>query len=299
LIFINIEGAEEKSVNEIIAHEEIHIRQWHTMDTILLEVLTIFFWFNPFVWFYRRSIKSIHEFLADEGVLSRGTNKIYYQKLLLEQSLGVMVNDLTNNFNQSLIKRRFIMMTRPKSGRIARLKPLLALPLALLLVVLTSMGTNLFAQDDPPIPPPPPKAGDEVTELPQPPTPLQQEEQVFKVVDVMPEYPGGTNALISFLVENIKYPEIAKKEDVSAKVFVGFVVEKDGNIRSAWIIGTRTDMDKEKHREALDALREEAMRVVYSMPAWKPGMQDGKTVNVEYALPVSFQLDNKEKEKED
>jgi len=300
IIFIDISQKEGKDIHEIITHESIHIRQLHTMDVLILEFLTILFWFNPFVWFYRRSVKSIHEFLADEGVLSLGTNKVYYQKLLLQQSLGVMVNDLTNNFNHSLIKRRFIMMTKSKSSGAARLKPLVALPLVVLLMILTSVGTNIFAQDDKSIPPPPPKKGDqeakEIQKAQQ--SDVQEEKEIHKVVEVMPEYPGGTNAMIDYLVENIKYPDIAKKQGVTAKVFVKFIVEKDGVIRGASIIGTKTSLDKEKYTEALNALKKEAMRVIYGMPKWKPGMQDGKAVNVEYALPISFNLDS-DKEKQE
>ncbi|OQX80288.1 MAG: hypothetical protein B6D64_03460, partial [Bacteroidetes bacterium 4484_276] len=87
--------------------------------------MTIVQWFNPLVWLYRSSIKNIHEYLADEGVLVKGFDAINYQNLLIHQSLGVQVNDMTNNFNHSLIKKRIIMMTKNKSKFMARLKVLL------------------------------------------------------------------------------------------------------------------------------------------------------------------------------
>ena len=159
IVFIHASNPEESGIKEILEHERIHIRQLHSLDVIILEMLTILFWFNPFVWFYRRSVKSIHEFLADEGVLSGGTNKKYYQELLLQYSLGTLVNDMTNNFNHSLIKRRFIMMTRSKSNGAARLKLLFALPAAVLLLALTTLSTNIIAQEEETkVPPPPPKA---------------------------------------------------------------------------------------------------------------------------------------------
>nr|NQU92806.1 M56 family metallopeptidase [Bacteroidota bacterium] len=135
LIFINRKELNETNIKEVISHEQVHIRQNHSADLILLEIMTIIQWFNPFVWFYRISLKSIHEYLADEGILKQGFNRINYQNLLLQQSTGFQVNDMTNNFNHSLIKKRIIMMTRNKSNYMAKLKVFLVTPVALFLVV--------------------------------------------------------------------------------------------------------------------------------------------------------------------
>ncbi|MEA3479126.1 MAG: M56 family metallopeptidase [Bacteroidota bacterium] len=300
IIFINISKFDEEGMNEIIEHERIHIRQLHSLDVLILEVLTILFWFNPFVWFYRKSIKSIHEFLADEGVLSHGTNKKHYQELLLQQSLGTLVNDMTNNFNQSLIKRRFIMMTKSKSNGTARLKLLFVLPLAVMLVVLTSLSTNIFAQEEVEIPLPPPKSGEILLNKDVPPPPskaTQDEDKVHKEVEQMPEYPGGLEALYAFLVENIKYPDIAKQQGIAATIFVRYIVEKDGSITDVNILGIKTEVDEEKYKEALNVMKKESMRVVHAMPNWKPGKDKGNVVRVEYALPIAYRLDEKTKKK--
>ena len=79
LVFINNEYNSESDFKKIIAHEQIHINQYHSVDLILIELLTIIHWFNPLVWFYRYSIKGLHEYLADEGVLIQGYDKIKYQ----------------------------------------------------------------------------------------------------------------------------------------------------------------------------------------------------------------------------
>jgi len=305
IIFINSSRFEEEGMKEIIDHERIHIRQLHSIDVLILEVLTILFWFNPFVWFFRRSIKGIHEFLADEGVLSNGTNKKYYQELLLQYSLGALVNDMTNNFNHSLIKRRFIMMTKSKSNGAAKLKLLFVLPVAVLLLALTTLSTNIFAQEESEVPPPPPPKGERlVTDAavspdipPPPPKATQEKEKAHKAVEEMPEYPGGLKAMYAFLGENIKYPDIAKKQGVAAKIFVGYIVEKDGSITDVHIIDIRTEVDKEKYKEALNAMKKESMRVVHLMPNWKPGKDKGKVVRVEYGLPIKYNLDEKAQEK--
>ena len=107
LIFINRKEINQQNIKEIITHEQVHIRQKHSADLILLEIMTIIQWFNPFVWFYRTSLKSVHEYLADEGVLLKGYNPVNYQNLLIGQYMGIQVNDLTNNFNHSLLKKTY------------------------------------------------------------------------------------------------------------------------------------------------------------------------------------------------
>ena len=102
---------------------------------------------------------------------------------------------------------------------------------------------------------------------------------VFDVVEKMPEYPGGIEALMKFLSMNVRYPEAASKAGVQGRVLVSFIIEQDGSISHVGVI--------QKVNDALDA---EAVRVVKAMSKWTPGMQDGKTVRVKYALPISFHL---------
>ncbi|MBC8319584.1 MAG: M56 family metallopeptidase [Bacteroidetes bacterium] len=102
---------------------------------------------------------------------------------------------------------------------------------------------------------------------------------IYKVVEVMPEFPGGTKKLISYLGNNIKYPEEAKKNGVQGRVFVTFVVEKDGRVNEVGILrGIGSGCDKE------------ALRVIKSMPKWSPGMYQEEPVRVQYNLPVKFAL---------
>lgn len=118
-------------------HEEVHGRQYHSMDVLLIEVLGIISWFNPIIYLYKQSVKSIHEFLADEQAAKYIGNKETYALLLVSNALGVPVNSLTNSFfNQPLLKKRIFMLHQPKSSRTALLKyglfaPLLGLGLML------------------------------------------------------------------------------------------------------------------------------------------------------------------------
>jgi len=105
-------------------------------------------------------------------------------------------------------------------------------------------------------------------------------------VDEMPEFPGGQNAMLQFISKNIQYPKFAKERGIQGRVVVKFVVQKDGSISNVEVMRS---VD-----EHLDA---EVVRLVKSMPNWKPGKHNGEVVNVQYVLPVVFKLDEKTKKK--
>ena len=107
----------------------------------------------------------------------------------------------------------------------------------------------------------------------------EDEQTIFQVVENQPEFPGGAAALMQYLSKNIKYPTIAQENGVQGRVIAQFVVNKDGSI-----------VDPVVARSVDPYLDKEAIRVVSSMPKWKPGMQRGKPVRVRYTLPVAFKL---------
>jgi periplasmic protein TonB len=106
-----------------------------------------------------------------------------------------------------------------------------------------------------------------------------EEAQIFMVVESMPEFPGGEAALYKFLAENIKYPQMAKESGIQGRVFVTFVVERNGKVTDVRVL-----------RGIGGGCDEEAIRVVQDMPSWTPGKQRGKSVRVQYNLPVKFTL---------
>ena len=105
------------------------------------------------------------------------------------------------------------------------------------------------------------------------------DEEIFLVVENEPEFPGGEDSLYAYIARNIVYPEAAKKEKIEGRVFVTFVIEKDGQVSSAKIL-----------RDIGGGCGEEAIRVVKNMPKWKPGTQRGNPVRFQFNLPVSFML---------
>ena len=280
IIFLGNDIADQKVLEKIITHEKIHIQQKHSVDIILLELLTIIQWFNPFMVFYKKTLKNIHEFLADKGVLTEGINKIDYQELLVNQSIGIQLIGISNNFSQSLIKRRLIMMSKSKSQKFKLLKMAFILPLALFLtIVFSSIVTEkVVAQSD--------KTEVKTTAISTHQKP--QEEEVYTLVEKMPAFPGGDEARVKFMQENIKYPEEARKNGISGTVYVSFVVEKDGEITHVELL-----------RGVNELLDDEALRVVKMMPAYEPGIQRGKPVRVQYNLPIQFNLDKGAKKVKD
>ena len=106
-----------------------------------------------------------------------------------------------------------------------------------------------------------------------------KEEEIFTVVENEPEFPGGMEALYKYLAQNIKYPQLARENGITGKVYVTFVVEKDGSIANPKIL-----------RDIGGGCGAEAIRVVKAMPKWSPGKQRGKAVRVQFNLPVNFNL---------
>ncbi len=102
---------------------------------------------------------------------------------------------------------------------------------------------------------------------------------IYDAPEVMPEYPGGMQAMMNFIGENVKYPEDAMEKNISGKVFVSFVVEKDGSVSEAKVV-----------KGVCESIDNEALRVVNAMPKWTPGKKDGKNVRVSYTLPFTFKL---------
>lgn len=108
---------------------------------------------------------------------------------------------------------------------------------------------------------------------------VEEVDEVVDFADIMPEYPGGAAALMAYLGKSIKYPIRPQEDGVQGKVIVQFVVDKDGSISNPTVAkSVHPDLDRE------------ALRVIQSMPKWKPGVVKGRTVRVKYTVPVTFKL---------
>ena len=267
-IFINetLYGEEERQ--NIIEHEMVHVKQFHTFDLILLELLTIIQWFNPFAWFYRRSMLEIHEYLADEEVLKTGVSLSFYQSLLLNLQLGREFFAPASNFNRSLTVNRVRMMSRTTPPAWKKIRFIILLPLLISLVFMcTKIEEEQAAITE--------EQAREITHPEIPPG-----EEIFYIVEEMPDFQGGgQDAFRHYISRNLRYPETAKENKIGGRVFVQFVVKADGSVDNAIIVrGADPDLD------------EEALRVVRSSPEWTPGRQRGQAVDVAFTFPINFVL---------
>jgi len=410
-------------VDVIDIHEEAHIKQWHTVDILFFEILGVITWLNPIIYFYKKSIKNIHEFLADEQAAKFQGDKAEYAMLILSQSFGVSPNRLANGFfDKSLIKKRIFMLQKERSKKIAVMKYGFFIPLFALLIVFSSATVRknkklIAISDQIPLEKPieivheivAPKQqlaaetisksvispstekidgnwngfyrfmaksikypvdaqknnlqgntqikftlknnkvtnmstvldlGDgcdeevmksllsykEFKSLPDgdyvlkvgfrltdnnskiknekalslpsykklsdidvigystPNTENITDEKTDKIYDFVsiekqPEFPGGIKKFYDYLSKSIKYPKLAQENNVQGKVFLSFIVEKDGALSDVQItrgLGSGTD--------------EEAVRVISESPKWNPGLAEGKAVRVKYNINVNFTL---------
>lgn len=275
-IFLNPDNVKEEEISEILTHEMAHVRQKHSIDVIISELVNICCWINPFAWLMKREVRLNLEFLADRKVMDAGFATKSYQYHLLGLTYSHKYG-LSNNFNFSHLKQRIIMMNKKKTNGAGHIKyALFAIPaFALLLAGNISCSSEATKTDD--------VKEKAVTEKPEvvetPAEKAKTKDEVFMVVEQMPEYPGGIQELMSFLSKNIKYPASAMAKNVQGRVIVQFVVEKDGTPTEFNVVRS-VDPD-------LDA---EALRVLGEMPKWKPGMQKGQVVRVKFTVPVSFKL---------
>jgi len=274
-IFTPIDFSSAEDEKTIIAHEQIHVEQYHSIDVILYELFTILFWWNPIVWLLKKEMKITLEYLADEGTLSKGFEPKRYQYLLLEISNYNTGIYIANNFNVSQLKKRIIMINKRKSCNYKLYKYLFVIPLGLF--ILSANATNVT------------KTAAKLIELPVESKELQTPEkktQALNVVEVMPRFPGGEAAMMKYISENLKYPESAIKDQTEGRVIIRFVVTETGAVT-----------DVEVMRNVSPDCDAEAARVVKEMPAWTPGKQDGKNVSVYYTLPIQYKLQKKEPKK--
>lgn len=260
---------------KIIRHERAHMRGWHSLDVLLVELLGIVFWLSPMIYLYSRSLRVVHEYLADAAVLRTTKKKKQYGHLLLSQSQSGHPIVLANHFINSQLKKRILMMTKTKSKRHILTRYLLALPLLFVLAL-------AFAR---------PGSAEEV--LPIAPAPVEKAVEATKGdVDRMPVFAGcetekteseqascSKQKLVEFMIDNLKYPEAAQKAKVEGKVLVQFTIARDGSVQEAEVLqGIGYGCD------------EAALAVVNAMPSWTPAIKDGKPVSLQMTLPFTFSL---------
>jgi TonB family protein len=356
----------------IVAHENIHVKEKHTIDILATELLFLLQWFNPFAWLMKDAVKNNLEYKTDDKIV-KTNNPQTYQLAMVALADKKGVAPFLTALNGSQLKNRILMMKKKTENRFAFLKQLVLLPLLAVLVMGLSnreVKTEFVQQQNETVEIQPEMQPDtiiseekaekillrlnsdqpdykasvifkpdsidthteplyvvdgkitkKINQIPpqdiesisvlkdqsatafygnkakngvilittisksyqylddnsQNVRPVPREE--IRELEEMPEFPGGEIGLSEFIKTRIVYPERARKSGINGTVYVDFVISKSGKVTDARISrGVDPDLDKE------------ALRVVNSMPVWRPGRNDGKLADVSYTVPVEFIL---------
>ena len=325
-IFIYLPGLKEDEKQEILTHEQTHVRQWHSIDVIISEIVNIICWMNPFAWLLKPEIRLNLEYLADHKVMESGTNKKAYQYHLLGLANQNRQTGLYNNFNLSHLKNRIKMMNKRRTSEIGKAKYLLFAPLAGVLLMVSNIES--VARE----------IGEQIPVVAE----VQQKTEQALNTDVAVANPMAKDAVETMNpsetaeMKAAEAAELAKAEaelkaeaktsdatapaDTTKSVvydipetmpfFPGgqlmlmkyladnikypasaVKAKKQGRVIVTFIVQKDGSVTHAKIAKSIDPeLDAEALRVVKGMPKWTPGTQNGKPVSVRYMVPVKFSL---------
>lgn len=261
-IFLNKQDyINNKIPSELLVHEDAHLKQKHTLDILFIEIVNVLFWFNPILILYKRAIKLNHEFLADEVVNKQFNSVSYYQEILLQIASNQSKIALASPINYLITKKRLIMMTKNESKAKIILKT--ASVGFIYSVLFFALNTKIVAQEQ------------------------SNEENLVKVnksliisKNTEPLFPGGMEAFYTFVGKNFKISKEANKMKLKGKIYLTFMIEKDGSLSEFKIL-----------RDIGYGTGKEAIRVLKLSPKWTPGTVDNKPAKVQYSLPITIQTD--------
>ena len=298
----------------IVRHELAHIRHRHWCDLLAGQLVAIFQWYNPAAWLMREEMKALHEYQADAAVLRSGADARAYQLLLIKKAVGARFPSLANSLNHSKLKKRITMMYKTKSSsrrrllRSAALAPALIAAVAIFQVPAVShavgavseislsaqgaaytdgaVGGNAAATDSKVTTisinneaaveesASPAKIAPRTDSRPASDSPAS--DNPVQAAAVMPAFPGGMQAMMNYLMTNVRFPE--NKDCVTGRVVVNFTINKEGKVTDVKVVkpvGPEVDA--------------EAVRVVESFPDFTPGRdENGNPVSVSFTLPINF-----------
>lgn len=261
-IFVNkTEFEMGKIPSELLIHEKAHLEQRHTLDILFVAVLQTVFWFNPFLSLFRKAIKLNHEFLADEAVNKKFGEVRSYQNLLLEFASNQQTVALASNINYLITKKRLLMMTKEKSPIAMILK--VSSVAAVSVVLLIAFNSQAIAQT----------SFNGKTSI---------DNRINEKTNVkQPQFPGGIEKFYMFVGQNFRMPEEFSKHKMEGKLFVEFMVEKDGSLSEFKIV-----------KDLGYGVSDEVIRVLKLSPKWIPATENGQAVRVMYSLPITLQSNN-------
>ncbi|UPZ17096.1 M56 family metallopeptidase [Flavobacterium humidisoli] len=258
-VFVNkTEFEMGKIPSELLIHEKAHLEQKHTLDILFVAVLQTVFWFNPFLSLFRKAIKLNHEFLADEAVNKQFGEVRSYQNLLLEFASNKQTVALASNLNYLITKKRLLMMTKEKSpiSMVFKVSSVTAVSVLLLIAFNSqAVAQTSFSEKN------------------------ANNNRISEKTNVkQPQFPGGIEKFYMFVGQNFRMPEEFSKHKMEGKLFVEFMVEKDGSLSEFKIV-----------KDLGYGVSDEVIRVLKLSPKWIPATENGQAVRVLYSLPITLQ----------
>jgi len=276
---------------QILLHESMHVAHGHSWDLVFVNFAKVILWFNPLIYLYEKYLREIHEFQADQGVVSHYSSK-QYASLLLQLISGKSGWQFMNNFNSFQTKKRILMLAKVKSSATQKFRFLAVPPLVATLLFMVSFENSALNhgfvelnQESPTILELP-FAEQENSDFQ---ASNQQEispaiktigEEIFDVVEQQPNPVGGMSSWNTYLAKNIRYPLTARQRGIEGTVIVVFEIHTDGSIHHVEIL-----------RGIGGGADEEAIRVVENAPNWEPGKQRGRAVKTRMRLPIRFRIE--------
>ncbi len=252
-VFIHDEISTGSDHDAILKHELAHVTFGHTYDLIFIELFKICFWWLPSTWYLQRELRKIHEYQADAYAL-KSYSVEQYSSVLIQSTLKSHGLALASSFHDGLILKRIkAMKENVKNVSPWKIGMLSILVIALFVVFACTEDTH-----------------------------TESIGETFNVVEQQAEFVGGMDAFYKYVSKEMRYPLDARKKGIEGKVYVQFVVEKDGSISQVEAVkGIGGGCD------------EEAERVIRNSPAFNPGKQRGMPVRVRMVMPVLFKIGDK------
>jgi TonB family protein len=265
-------GDKNQDFEVILKHELIHKKKLHSLDLLCIELFKVVFWFNPLLYVFQNKLAEVHEFEADATSVIHDKKKYY--ETIINQVFQVENIAFTNNFfNQSLIKKRIVMLQKSKSKKTGMLKYATVIPV--LLVSFALFSTKAIAQEK--------KVEVSKTET---------EEMAFVAIDQIPIFEGCEDVskeenlkcfntkMADHIKANFTYPVEAAANNIQGRVSIQFTIDNDGKVVDILTRGPQNGV----------LLEAEAKRIILLLPPFTPGKHKGKSVKVKYGLPLNFKL---------
>ncbi|MBQ4822128.1 M56 family metallopeptidase [Aquimarina sp. MMG016] len=318
-IFLGESLSETKKTN-ILLHEKIHVKEYHSADLLFFEVLRIIFWFNPLVYIYQNRMATLQEYIADAKAIAETDEKEYYQNLLSQIFQTERVSFINTFFNHSLIKNRIVMLQKSKSKKIFQLKYLLLVPIICSMLVYTSCTQDSVAQTDNA------SKSDLIKKIEAVHHQIEiqgniseEEEKALKLLAMLTTKNGVSNPAYKDVVKDAEIPfGVIEKvpgfpgceglvESESKKCFTQKITQFVGSefntklgdeleltgIQRIYVrfkINHKGKIVDVKARGPQPELETEAIRVIQKLPQMTPGVHDGVNVGVMYSLPIAFEI---------